>query len=143
MNATLASLDLSEIDFLLVDDNRFIRQLLLEILRSWGARSIREATGSEEALYEIERHPPDVIFCDWMMGPTDGLGFLKKLRTMKTHQRIPLIMVSGHATTDHVAAALGEGADSYIVKPFKPATLMSHLLKVISADETANAFMLD
>jgi cytidylate kinase len=37
---------------------------------------------------------------------------------------------------EDVTAAIGEGADSYIVKPFSSATLMSHLLKVIIDDKS-------
>jgi len=136
-------LDLSDLNFLLIDDNRFIRQLLHEILKSFGARSIREANDSDEAFRKIDYHPPDIILCDWMMGPLDGMGFLKRLRGSKVFQRIPIIMVSGHATADHVSAALGEGADSYIVKPFRSATLTTHLMKVIVADANADAYMLD
>lgn len=136
-------IDLSDLDFLLVDDNRFIRQLLREILKSFGARAIREAQDSDDAFDKIGRHAPDIILCDWMMGPLDGMGFLKQLRGSKAHQRIPIIMVSGHAMTEHVSAALGEGADSYIVKPFRSATLMTHLMKVIVGGTNHDAFMLD
>jgi two-component system chemotaxis response regulator CheY len=140
MTVPLSRIDLSDIDFLLVDDNRFIRRLLKEILLSFGARKVREACSGKEAFFQIDRCSPDIIFCDWMMSPINGLDILKKVKS-GGKARIPFIMITGHSTGDHVAAAMGEGADSYIVKPFKPATLMDHLIKVISA--TKDQHLLD
>lgn len=141
MSAAITTIDLSQLDLLVIDDNRFIRQLLTEILRSFGANTIRESDCSEDALRQMDRKVPDLIFCDWMMGPVSGLKFLQSIRSAGGPQRVPVIMISGHATNEHVSAALGEGADSYIVKPFKPATLMAHLIQVISA--TKNEYLLD
>jgi two-component system chemotaxis response regulator CheY len=116
MTAPLSRIDLSDVDILLVDDNQFIRRLLNEILNSFGARRVREAYSVEDALKQIDRCSPDIIFCDWMMRPTNGLDFLKKVRS-GGKARIPFIMITGHGTGDHVTAAMGEGADSYIVNP--------------------------
>jgi DNA-binding response OmpR family regulator len=68
-----------------------------------------------------------------MMQPTDGFAFLQWLREQAGMQRIPVIMITGHATSEHVEAALGEGADSYIAKPFTPATLLTHIVKIVEA----------
>jgi two-component system chemotaxis response regulator CheY len=135
----MARVDLSGLDLLVVDDNKFIRRLMSEILRSFGVRSIREADSAAGAFQEVKQRSPDVIFCDWMMGSFSGLNFLQQIRNADRQSKVPVIMVSGHATTDHVSEALGEGADSYIVKPFTAATLMAHLLKVIAASDTVYA----
>ena len=85
----------------------------------------------------MEIQYPDLIICDWQMYPVDGLSVLRKLRLDTTSRlsRIPFIMLTGHNGADDVSTAMGEGADSYIVKPFSAGTLMNHLLKVILADE--------
>lgn len=127
----LERLDFSEVDVLIVDDNVFIRRLLKEVLVSMGCRRVREADGAFEALECVRRRPPDLVFCDWMMSPVDGLALLKKLRAERFMSGVPIIMVSGHSTQEQVAMALGEGADSYIVKPFRPSTLIDHILKVV------------
>jgi two-component system chemotaxis response regulator CheY len=127
---------LTSLDILVVDDNQFIRRLLIEILRCFGVGSVRQAPAVDEALWKIEHRTPDIIFCDWMMSPVDGLAFLRSLRAKAGTRHTPVIMITGHATTDHISAALGEGADSYIVKPFNAATVMDHIVKVVmkSAD---------
>jgi two-component system chemotaxis response regulator CheY len=133
MNFPISHIDLSKITFLLIDDNQFIRKLLAEIILCFGARKILEAENVAQALSQVECGSPDIILCDWMMSPVDGLSFLRNLRSRGI--RTPIILVTGHATADYVQAALGEGADSYIVKPFSAATIMEHLLKVIAASE--------
>jgi CheY-like chemotaxis protein len=133
MPAPLDKVDLSQLDVLLIDDNKFIRLLLGDVLRSFGVGTVREASSADQALLKINQRRPDIILCDWMMAPLDGIALLRKIRSAGTAQRVPVIMITGHATSDHVSEALGEGADSYIVKPFRPATLVEHLLKVICA----------
>lgn len=130
---TLEKVDLSTVDFLVVDDNRFIRRLLREILSSFGVRKIREAVSADEAMGEVRKSPPDLILCDWVMHPVNGLAFLKRLREQTGLPRIPIIMITGHATSDHVETALGEGADGYIAKPFTSASLLAHIMKIVEA----------
>ena len=127
----LDKIDLTSLDILVVDDNQFIRRLLMEVLRSFGVGSVRQAPAVDEALWKIDHKTPDIIFCDWMMSPVDGLSFLRRLRGEDKTRHTPVVMITGHATTDHVSAALGEGADSYIVKPFTAATVMEHIVKVV------------
>lgn len=126
---TQTRINLSTVDFLVIDDNHFIRRLMREILLAFGARSVREANRAEDGLDAVAQDPPDIILCDWMMRPMDGLEFLRTLRS-GPWSSIPVIMVTGHATADHVAAALGDGADSYVVKPFRAMTLLEHIAKV-------------
>ena len=131
MAPPLEKIDLTSLDILVVDDNQFIRRLLIEILRSFGVGSVRQAPAVDEALWKIEHKTPDIIFCDWMMSPVDGLAFLRSVRAKDKTRHTPVVMITGHATTDHVSTALGEGADSYIVKPFRAATVMEHIVKVV------------
>jgi two-component system, chemotaxis family, chemotaxis protein CheY len=133
---SLTHVNFSDFEFLLVDDNGFIRKLLKEILIGFGVnpRNVGEASSVNDALNKFDSRPPDIVLCDWMMSPRDGIDFLKEVRFGRK-ARTPVVMITGYATPQHVTAALGEGADSFIVKPFRPATLMDHLLKVISATQ--------
>jgi two-component system chemotaxis response regulator CheY len=134
---TVSRIDFSVLDFLLIEENNFVRDLVCAMLRGFGVTRLREARSIEAAMADMERHPPDIILCDWMMKPTDGLLFLRRLRAerAKPHAHALVIMISEHASSDHVEAALGEGADSYIVKPFRPATLLTHLVQIITGQQ--------
>lgn len=132
--------DFSSFDFLVVEDNEFLSRLIYEILHSFGAGRIRQVETAEEALREIAVRAPDMIFCDWVLPDSSGLLLLRALRSDNNgrYPQMPVIVVSGHATDDHVAQALGEGADSYVVKPFSAKTLMQHILKVVTKQDGAH-----
>lgn len=134
---TLSKADFSQISILVVDDSEFVRRLLKEMLLCFGASNVYFAESAEQAFARMEFQCPDLIICDWQMHPMDGLSVLRKLRLDNSSRlsRVPFIMLTGHNGADDVSTAIGEGADSYIVKPFSAGTLMSHLLKVIIADE--------
>jgi CheY-like chemotaxis protein len=128
--------DFSNLTILVIDDSQFVRRLLQEMLISFGVGKIFLTETAEQAFLRMDMNVPDLIICDWQMHPVDGLAILRKLRLQSSGKfpRIPFIMLTGHSANDDVATAIGEGADSYIVKPFSAATLMSHLMKVIQAD---------
>ena len=134
---TITKADFSQLTILVIDDSDFVRRLVLEMLSGFGVGKILLAESAQEAFARMEVARPDLIICDWQMHPVDGLAVLRKLRLQPSedYPRIPFIMLTGHNSTDDVTTAIGEGADSYIVKPFSSATLMTHLLKVILADK--------
>jgi CheY-like chemotaxis protein len=135
------TIDLSSFDILVTEDNFFLRKLICEILTSFGVGTIRQATSGVEALAEVEKRKPDIIISDWVMPGSGGLSLLRALRSDNNGRfpHIPVIVLSGHATPDYVAQAMGEGADSYVVKPFSAKVLMEHLLKVIVREEDVYA----
>ncbi len=134
---SLTSADFSQISILVIDDSEFVRRLLKEVLMSFGASKVFLAESAAQAFARIEIQCPDLIICDWQMYPVDGLTILRKIRLDASSRvsRVPFIMLTGHNNADDVSTAMGEGADSYIVKPFSAGTLMSHLLKVILAED--------
>ena len=129
--------DFSKLTVLVVDDNAFIRQLLSEILRSFRVGQVVQADGVKEALSHLANLQPDVIFCDWLMAPVDGLSLLRAVRQGQTaiDPKTPIIMVTGERRGDQVAVAIADGADSYIAKPVTAKNLMTHLMKLIAADK--------
>lgn len=134
---TVSRIDFSALHFLVIEENSFVRDLICGMLRGFGVAHLREAASIDAGMADIDHHPPDIILCDWMMKPTDGLLFLRKLRAGLggSYAHALAIMISEHASSDHVLAALGEGADSYIVKPFRAATLLSHLVQAVTGQK--------
>jgi len=133
---TITKADFSQLTILVIDDSEFVRRLVFEMLSGFGVGKIVLAESADIAFARMDAMRPDLIICDWQMHPVDGLAVLRKLRLRPDLPRIPFIMLTGHRSNDDVTTAIGEGADSYIVKPFSSATLMSHLLKVILDDNS-------
>lgn len=115
-----------------IDDSALIQRLVAEILAGFGAHDVFVTAIVDEAFARITTRRPDVVLCDWEMEPVDGLSFLRRVRkhTNASVADTPFIMLTAHSATESVRAAVREGANSYIIKPFAPATLLSHILKV-------------
>ena len=136
--AAITKADFSSLTILVIEDSPFMLRLLAEMLAGFGVGKVLTAVTAEEAFQRMELRTPDVIFCDWQMYPIDGLTILRRLRQQHQSQLayVPFVMVTGHNANEDVTLALGEGADSYVVKPFSAETLMNHLIKVIVGDKS-------
>jgi two-component system nitrogen regulation response regulator NtrX len=105
-------------DILIVDDETDIRELVAGILDDEG-HGTRMAGNSDEALAEIERRRPQLIFLDiWLKGSRlDGLQILDVIQ--EQHPELPVVMISGHGNIETAVAAIKKGAYDFIEKPFK------------------------
>jgi CheY-like chemotaxis protein len=61
--------------------------------------------------------PPDVVLLDLKLPDLDGVDVLRRLRSDPLTRSIPVVLVSA-AGDGHVEAALAEGADDLVAKPF-------------------------
>ena len=98
----------STIAVLVVDDERYIVDLLSDLLEDEGYR-VERAYDGVAALEQISRHPPDLVVADVMMPRLDGLSLADEINARGLG--IPIILMSAAVTprTDHVA---------FIPKPF-------------------------
>ena len=107
---------------LIVDDERYNRQLLVAMLSSEGYVLPTAASG-EEALAMVVLEPPDLILLDIMMPGMDGYQLVAKIKSRPETKHIPVIMVTAldhHGTT---MLALSAGAEDLLTKPVDRAEL--------------------
>ena len=101
------------------------------------------AADGEEALQAYLKAPFDLVLMDMQMPVRDGLSATRALRAHETAAglaRVPLIMLTANASSDHIALALSAGADRHVAKPFTAQALLSaiaHLLEPEPAEEAA------
>jgi two-component system cell cycle sensor histidine kinase/response regulator CckA len=107
---------------LIVDDERFNRQLL-ELMLSREGYSLQTASSGEEALRFVAKQPPDLILLDIMMPGMDGYQVAGKVKGNPTTKNIPIIVVT--ALDDRNARLLGlsAGVEDFLSKPVDPAEL--------------------
>ena len=110
-------------DILIIDDEADIRELVAGILQDEGYRT-RTAGGADEAIAEIQKRRPQLIFLDiWLQGSRlDGLQLLEIVKQM--HPDLAVVMISGHGNIETAVAAIKKGAYDFIEKPFKADRLM-------------------
>lgn len=123
-------------DILLVDDDATIRGHLGPVLVRSGL-AVRLASDGQEALREIARARPDLVVLDVMMPVLDGRETLRRIRS--EHDWLPVILLTQVGESFERAAALDEGADDYLNKPFDPQELMARIRAVLRRSASGRA----
>ena len=114
---------MSEINILVVDDEKEIAELVEIYLVSDGYR-VFKAENAMEGLEILERENIHLALLDIMMPGMNGLEMCRKIRETNN---IPIIMLSAKSTDLDKILGLGTGADDYVVKPFNPLELTARV----------------
>ena len=118
---------------LVVDDNVHMRKLVITILQAFGVQQISEAENGERAWTVLRETNPDVLVLDWVMEGMSGLDLVQMIRTnpQAPNPFLPVIMLTGHTSLEHVRQARDAGVNEFIAKPVSVKTMMSRLVSVI------------
>jgi two-component system, OmpR family, KDP operon response regulator KdpE len=108
---------------LVIDDEVQIRRLLRVCLERNGYRVVEASTG-DQAISEAVRCRPDAILLDLGLPDMDGLEVLKRLREWS---EVPVLVVSVRGQEEDKIAALDNGADDYVTKPFSTGEVLARL----------------
>jgi two-component system, OmpR family, KDP operon response regulator KdpE len=108
---------------LLVDDELSIQRTVVPLLRSRGYEVDAAATG-KEALSAFHAEPPDVVILDLGLPDMDGLEVCARIRSQSD---VPIIVLSARGAEPQKVAALDQGADDYVTKPFGPEELLARV----------------
>ena len=98
---------------LVIDDERSIRNILLEILE-YEKFIVDTAPDGIEGLKLVNATKYDVILCDIKMPKMDGIEVLENMMKITDS---PVIMISGHGTIETAVEAIKKGAYDFIAKP--------------------------
>lgn len=113
---------------LLVDDESAITESLGAFLADAGFE-VRIAGDGIAALAATASWRPSIIVSDVIMPRLDGRGLVRELR--EQGDWTPLILLTKVDATPERSAALDEGADDYLSKPFDPGELVSRIRAVL------------
>ena len=113
---------------MVVDDELFVRELLLEFLSSEGYE-VSLADSGEKAVKLMQSEPADVVLVDLKMPGIDGIETLRQIKN--TAPNTLSIVMTGYPTIDSSIEALRCGAYDYVVKPFKLNDLKSSIERAL------------
>jgi CheY-like chemotaxis protein len=118
---------------LVVDDNVHMRKLVMTILQAFGVHQIAEAEDADRAWQSLRDTNPDVIVLDWVMEGMSGIDLVRMIRSnpQAPNPFVPVIMLTGHTSLEHVRQARDAGVNEFIAKPVSVKTMMSRLVAVI------------
>ena len=114
---------------LVVDDSRVVRKVARRILESNGF-AVTEASDGQQAIDACRQHLPDCVLLDWNMPVMDGLTFLQMLRKEFGPDNPPVLFCTTENDMPHIEAAIQNGAQEYIMKPFDEDILTSKFAQV-------------
>jgi two-component system, cell cycle response regulator DivK len=114
---------------LVVEDNEDNRRILVYRLGKIGEFEIREATNGLEALAEVEKDPPDLIFMDLKMPVMDGWEATRRIRGMAGAGSVRIIALTAQAMAGDEEKALEIGCDDYLAKPVVDPSLVRQKLE--------------
>ena len=113
---------------LLVEDDSANRGSIRKILEKENYR-VLEAEDGRAALDVLRAEDVDLVLTDFKMPEMDGLDLLKATRT--TRPDLEVVLMTAHGTIETAVEAMKEGAYDFIPKPFKRATLLRVIEKVL------------
>ena len=114
-------------EILIIDDEAQIRKLLEITLQSNDFKA-NQAANAKEGLIAAANHPPDLILLDLGLPDESGHSVLKKLREWYTK---PIIILSVQSDEDDIVQALDNGANDYLIKPFRTGELLARIRSVL------------
>jgi len=117
-------------EILVIDDNLDIRSLISNLLKEKDF-IVREAANYDQALYEINKKLPDMAIIDIKLdkGDKDGIDILKKI--MATNNKLPVIMISGHASLQTAIESIRLGAYEFLEKPFSTDKILNYVNRAL------------
>jgi len=101
---------------LVIDDERIIRNLMVEILEMDGHDVVNADTAEAAVALLKERDDFDLVVSDVVMPGLSGLELLEAVRAQ--HASLPVLLVTGAGTYDTLSQALTRGAAGLVTKPF-------------------------
>jgi two-component system chemotaxis response regulator CheY len=112
---------------MVVDDSRAMRMILKKSLASMGFEC-DEAVDGKQALQRLqESEPYQLALVDWNMPNMNGFELLCEVRKDHSFDEMRVMMVTTESELERVTAALGAGADEYVMKPFDDAIIREKL----------------
>lgn len=98
-----------------IDDNANDVQVTRRFLERRGYDAVPALSG-EEGLRLARLHKPDAIVVDYRMPIMDGFEVTRQVKADPELMNIPVLMLTGSESTQHVVEGLGVGADDYVTK---------------------------
>ena len=102
---------------LLVEDDRFFREMFSNLLQAEGYQ-VETASCGSDGLEMLAKGQYSLVITDLVMPDISGLEILSRVR--ESHPTVDVIMVTGNANLESAIFALKHGARDYLIKPVDP-----------------------
>ncbi len=119
---------------LVVDDNAMNREIVTRHARSWGMEPVVAELPSEALALVEAGEPFDVAVLDMMMPEMDGLALAEEIRSRRSEQDLPLLLLTSLGRLQQVQST-GGVFSAQLAKPFKASQLYNTLVRLLTVGE--------
>ncbi|MEF3275452.1 MAG: response regulator transcription factor [Chloroflexus sp.] len=122
---------------LIVDDDPGIVAAITPALRAQGYE-VMTASDGEAAIHAFSQFTPHLVLLDLVMPVLHGIAVCQQIRQRSA---TPIIVVSVKGAEADIVTALDNGADDYLVKPFRLSELLARIRAVLRRGRTEQTFI--
>jgi signal transduction histidine kinase/CheY-like chemotaxis protein/HPt (histidine-containing phosphotransfer) domain-containing protein/CHASE3 domain sensor protein len=127
--------DIKGLKVLVVDDEKYNRDLLKAILRKWLVE-VTELEDGEQVSKHIQNNPTDLILMDVRMPLVSGIEATLEVRQLEhSAASVPIILLTAAVTEEDRMNYLNSGVDMVLAKPFIEAQLIEAIFYVLGKGE--------
>lgn len=119
-------------NILVVEDEKDIRDLYVEILGAEGHR-VGQAADGEAGLMEATSGKYDLVLLDIMLPKMDGLQILREIKKDQKLSGLKVLLLTNLSTDNVIKEGFALGADSYVIKSeMTPDQVINEVNKVLA-----------
>jgi DNA-binding NtrC family response regulator len=115
---------------LIVDDDEHVRTGLVSFLRARGL-VVFEADTMQTAEAKFRECSPDLAILDHCLPDGAGIDLIKVFH--RIDERVPILMLTGHASYDLAVQAMKLGAENFLTKPIYPTALFAIIRRLLDS----------
>lgn len=116
---------------LVVEDDKFLRELMSQKLTKEGFQIIQAIDG-EEGLKKIKEEKPALVLLDLILPGIDGFEVLSKVKEDPEMSKTPIIILSNLGQREDVEKGIKLGATDYLIKAhFTPGEIIEKIKNII------------
>lgn len=116
---------------LVVDDSPMLREMISGLLNKTGL-SVSVAKDGQEAMEKIAAEPPDLVVLDVVMPNMNGYELCRWVKNNPSTEHVLVILCSSKSEEFDRYWGIKQGADAYVIKPFRPGELVSTVQTLLS-----------
>jgi DNA-binding NtrC family response regulator len=121
-------------DVLVVDDEPVVADAIRLVLAQEGL-AITSVGDAESALAHPDLDRCRLVICDLMLPGRSGLEALAEMRARRP--TLPIVMITGYATSAQEERVMAAGATAFLPKPFDESELLTLVRRVLPKTDAA------
>ena len=133
-NIPLDEFELGKRRVLIVDDDREIVELLVDVLVRDGRFDVKTASTGYEAGVLTQQFCPELIILDYMLPDVNGNVVCRTIRSNPAFEDTRIIIISGVVNQSEIDELLNSGAVDFIKKPFNIIEVVERIAGILEMD---------